>query len=90
MSSNDPSKLLNFRRASELSMDNFVSDGEVVEGCCEFVRGRVFGGSSGRVCSLDKSICPERIYSDEPVYLRCFLRLRELSAIKKKNSGGFS
>jgi hypothetical protein len=55
------------------------------EGCCEFVRGPVFEGADGRVCSVDKTICPSRIYSDEDVYSKCFVRTRELNSLKKKS-----
>ncbi|MDR2707323.1 MAG: hypothetical protein LBB87_01045 [Nitrososphaerota archaeon] len=51
---------------------------------CEFVLAPVYQGASGRTCSLDKSICPERLYADKELFLNCFLRKREFIYQKKK------
>jgi len=53
---------------------------------CEFVLAPVYQGASGRTCSLDKSICPERLYADKDLFLNCFLRKRELNYQKKKKT----
>jgi hypothetical protein len=52
---------------------------------CEFVLAPIYQGASGRTCSLDKSICPERLYADKDLFLNCFLRKRELNHQKNKN-----
>jgi hypothetical protein len=57
---------------------------DVPEGCCEFVGARVYAGSVGRKCNLDKSYCAESVYADSTVYLTCFLRKRELAERKKE------
>jgi hypothetical protein len=51
---------------------------------CEFILAPVYQGASGRICSLDKSICPERLYADKDLFLNCFLRKREFNYQKKK------
>ena len=51
---------------------------------CEFVLAPVYQGASGRTCSLDKSICPERLFADKDLFLNCFLRNREFIYQKKK------